>query len=493
MRWTATRAESFLSDEHARDVAVTAELGLDEQGRFTALRVRYDVNVGAYLSGRSTTPIMNIGGIAGVYTTPAIVANIHGWFTNTQMTAAYRGAGRPDATYAIERIIDVAAMDLGMDPVELRRRNLIPSQAMPYQTPFIFRYDCGDFERNLDKALAVADYSGFAQRREQARRQGHLRGIGVVMPIEIAGARTSDAVTLRANADGTVTLRSGSMSVGQGLDTVFSTLVAQALGLRLEQVRYEQGDTDLLEEGRGSGGSSALIISGTAITRGTQDLVTRARQLAAQELETAMEDITYAEGELRVLGTDLCIALAELARRAEGGKLAGVAALEGVGEFAPEQATFPNGCHVCEVNIDAATGEVTIVNYVSVEDFGRVLNPMLVEGQVHGGVVQGIGQALMEQMRYDASGQLLSGSFMDYAMPRASDVPRMVNINLETPTALNALGVKGVGESGTVGGLSATTSAVCNALFHAAGIKHLDMPATPSRVWEALQKAGFRV
>jgi carbon-monoxide dehydrogenase large subunit len=237
VRWTATRAESFLCDEQARDVVVHTELGLDANGRFTGLRVRYDVNVGAYLSWRSTTPIMNIGGIAGVYTTPVIVADIFGWFTNTQMTSAYRGAGRPDATYAIERIIDVAAMELGTDPTELRRRNLIPARSMPYQTPFIFRYDCGEFERNLDRALVASDYRGFRQRREQARRQGRLRGIGVVMPIEIAGARTSDAVNVRANADGTVTLRSGSMSVGQGLDTVFSTLVAQALGLSLDEVR----------------------------------------------------------------------------------------------------------------------------------------------------------------------------------------------------------------------------------------------------------------
>ncbi|HSV83001.1 MAG TPA: xanthine dehydrogenase family protein molybdopterin-binding subunit [Ramlibacter sp.] len=492
VRWTATRAESFLCDEQARDVVVSTELGLDPQGRFTVLRVRYDVNVGAYLSWRSTTPIMNIGGIAGVYTTPVIAADIHGWFTNTQMTSAYRGAGRPDATYAIERIIDVAAMELGIDPVELRRRNLIPTQAMPYQTPFIFRYDCGEFERNLDKALALADYAGFAHRRAQARRDDRLRGIGVVLPIEIAGARTSDAVTVRANADGTVTLRSGSMSVGQGLDTVFSGLVAQALGLRLDQVRYEQGDTDLLKNGRGSGGSSALIISGTAITLGTDDLVARARQLAARELEAAVEDIAYAQGELRVIGTDSGIALAAVARRVEEGAHAGVAALEGNGEFAPDQATFPNGCHICEVEIDGATGEVVIVNYVSVEDFGRILNPLLVEGQVHGGVVQGIGQALMEQVHYDESGQLVTGSFMDYAMPRAADMPRIESVNLETPTALNPLGVKGVGEAGTVGGLAATNSAVCNALFHAAGIKHLDMPATPGRVWQALQDAGFR-
>jgi aerobic carbon-monoxide dehydrogenase large subunit len=492
VRWTASRAESFLSDEQARDVVVTTELGLDAQGRFTALRVRYDVNVGAYLSWRSTTPIMNIGGIAGVYTTPAMVADIHGWFTNTQMTAAYRGAGRPDATYAIERIIDVAAIELGLDAVELRRRNLIPPQAMPYQTPFIFRYDCGEFERNLDKAIEVADYAGFAQRREQARRQGRLRGIGVVMPIEIAGARTKDSVRVRANADGTVTLRSGTMSVGQGLDTAFSTLVAQALGLRLEQVRYLQGDTDLLDEGRGSGGSSALIISGTAITRGTDNLVERARQLAAQELETAVEDIAYAGGELRVAGTDRSITLAELARRVEEGGHAGLSALEGSGEFAPDQATFPNGCHVCEVEIDAATGAVAIVRYVSVEDFGRVLNPLLVEGQVHGGIVQGIGQALLEQVCYDTSGQLVTGSFMDYAMPRAADMPHIESINLETPTALNPLGVKGVGEAGTVGGLAATTSAVCNALYHAVGIKHLDMPATPPRVWQALHEAGFQ-
>jgi len=480
VRWAASRGESFLSDEHARDVVIHAELGLDAQGRFTALRIRYEVNVGAYMSWRSTAPVNNIGGISGVYVIPATAADVLGVFTNTHPTAPYRGAGRPDATYAIERIIDVAAAEIGMDAAELRRRNLIPAKAMPYRTSFRFEYDCGDFERNLDKALELADYAGFAGRRAEAKERGMLRGIGLAMPIEMAGGLLSDNAKLTANADGTITLRVGSTSVGQGHETSLSRLVAQALGVPIEQVRYEQGDTDLLENGRGNGGSSALIQGGSALRIAADDLIEQARHAAARHLEAHVADIEFVQGVLRVRGTDHGVGLAELA--------ASGATLQGVGLFKPERPTFPNGCHVCEVEIDPATGEVTPLKYVSVEDVGRVMNPSLVEGQIHGGVAQGIGQALMEEVCFEDYGQLLTGSFMDYAMPRAEHVPTIVSANLETPTALNPLGVKGVGEAGTVGALSATMNAVCNAL-QPAGVRHLDMPATPLRVWQALRDA----
>jgi aerobic carbon-monoxide dehydrogenase large subunit len=480
VRWAASRGESFLADEHARDVVIHGELGLDTQGRFRALRIRYEVNVGAYMSWRSTAPVNNIGGISGVYVIPATAAEVLGVFTNTHPTGPYRGAGRPDATYAIERLIDVAAAEIGIDAAELRRRNLIPSGSMPYRTSFRFEYDCGDFERNLDKALELADYAAFAERRAEAKRRGMLRGIGIAMPIEMAGGLLSDNARLTANGDGTVTLRVGSMSVGQGHETALSRLVAQALGIPIDQVRYEQGDTDLLESGRGNGGSSALIQGGSALARAAEDLIEHARELAARRLEAHRDDIEFAQAVLRVRGTDHGVSLGELARD-------GVT-LEGVGLFKPERPTYPNGCHICEVEIDPATGHVTPLQYVSVEDVGRVLNPVLVEGQIHGGVAQGLGQALMEEVCFDEYGQLLTGSFMDYAMPRAEDVPAIVSANLETPTALNPLGVKGVGEAGTVGALSATMNAVCNALLPE-GVRHLDMPATPMRVWQALREA----
>jgi aerobic carbon-monoxide dehydrogenase large subunit len=491
VRWTATRSESFLSDDQARDIAVTAELGLDANGRFTALRVCYDVNVGAYMSWRSTVAIANFGGIAGVYTTPVIVGEAMGHFTHTPATAAYRGAGRPEATYALERLIDLAAAETGIDPAQLRRKNLIPPDAMPYQTPFIFKYDCGEFERNLDQALRLADYAGFEQRREQARQRGRLRGIGLASPIEVAGGPYrrpgTDWSVVRANADGTVTLVAGAMSVGQGLDTSLSSLVAQQLGLPLDQVKYVQGDTDAIANGKGNGGSSALITGGTAVRMGTGDLVEKARAVASRTLEVSAEDLRFSHGRFQVAGSDIEMSLADVARVVQDSENA---VLEGAGEFTPPHATFPNGCHVCEVEIDPETGAVAVVAYVSVEDVGRVLNPMLVEGQIHGGIAQGIGQALLEEIRFDADGQLVTGSFMDYAMPRASDMPLIVSSNPETPTALNPLGVKGVGEAGTVGALSATMNAVCNAL-QPAGIRHLDMPATPLRVWEALHEAGY--
>ncbi len=478
VRWAASRVESFLADEHGRDLVIHAELGLDADARFTALRIGYEVNVGACMSWRSTAPVNNIGGISGVYAIPVTAADVLGLFTNTQPTAPYRGAGRPDATYAIERIIDVAAAESAIDPAELRRRNLIPASAMPYNTGFRFEYDCGDFERNLDKALELADYAGFSGRRAEAKRRGMLRGIGIAMPIEMAGGLLADNAKLTANADGSVTLRVGSVSVGQGHETGLSRLVAHALGIPIENVRYQQGDTDLLAHGRGNGGSSALIQGGSALRRATEDLIANARSAAALRLEAHAADIEFVGGVFRVRGTDHSATLAELAGTGE--------ALEGVGMFKPERPTFPNGCHICEVEIDPATGEVTPLQYVSVEDVGRVLNPALVEGQIHGGVAQGMGQALMEQVCFDDHGQLLTGSFMDYAMPRASDMPRIISANLETPTALNPLGVKGVGEAGTVGALSATMNAVCNAL-RPEGVRHIDMPTTPVRVWQALQ------
>ena len=492
VRWASTRNEAFLADEQARDVFVTAELGLDANGRFTALHVRYDVNVGAYMSGRSGSPIGNFGGIAGVYTTPYIVGEAVGFFTHTQPTAPYRGAGRPDATYVIERIIEVAAREMAIDPAELRRRNLIPPEAMPYQTPFVFRYDCGEFERNMNKAMELIDYASFPERQEEARKRGRLRGIGIANPIEVAAGPYAkpgtDYATIRAHPDGTVTLYAGAMSVGQGLDTALSSLVAERLELPLEKIRYVQGDTDELANGKGSGGSAALTLCGPAIHIGVDEMLEKGREIASEELEAAPFDIEYAEGKFRIVGSDREIGLATVAMIAEETQKDDHTGLAGSGEFTLSHPTFPNGCHICEVEIDPETGQTEVIKYVSVEDVGRVMNPLLVAGQIHGGVAQGIGQALMEEIRFDADGQLITGSFMDYAMPRAEDLPMITSENLETPTDLNPLGVKGVGEAGTVGGMAAAMNAINNALAQV-GIRHFDMPATPGRVWQAIKEA----
>jgi aerobic carbon-monoxide dehydrogenase large subunit len=493
VRWVGDRGEGFLADDHARDIAITAELALDRDGRFMALRVRQNVNIGAYLSGRSLAPINNIGGIAGVYRTPAILAEIYGVFTNTAVTAPYRGAGRPEATYTIERLIDAAAAELGIAPFELRRRNLVPAEAMPFKTALTFTYDCGDFAANMGAAARLADLEGFPARREAAARRGRLRGLGIANPIEVAGGPFGrpgkDVSELRVAADGAIVLTAGAMSTGQGLETAFAQLVADRLGVPLEAVSYRQGETDALPAGRGSGGSSALCVGGTAVSIALDRVIEAGKRLAGELLEAASADIELTEGRFRVAGTDRSVTLAEAAALAEDPRRCppdmprGLAA---IGEYQPTDVTFPNGCHICEVDIDPETGQVAIVAYSLVEDVGRVINPMLVEGQVHGGIAQGIGQALGEAVVYEpASGQLLTASFMDYAMPRAGDLGAIALETRSVPTAVNPLGVKGVGEAGTVGALAATMNAVCDALAPL-GIRHLDMPASPQRVWAAI-------
>ncbi len=493
VRWVSDRAEAFLSDEHGRDIEAKVELGLNRDAHFTALRVRYHANVGAYLSGRSLAPVNNIGGIAGVYRTPHVAAEIRGVFTNTVPLGPYRGAGRPEATYAIERTIDVAARELGIEPFELRRRNLIPPEAMPFKTGFLFTYDCGDFGANMTAAARLADLDGFDRRREEAARHGRLRGIGIANPIEVAGGPYfrigKDAARLTLASDGGITLDVGAMSTGQGLETALPQLVADRLGVPVERVRFRQGDTDHLAFGRGSGGSSALCVGGAAVSVATDSVIEKARLIAAEALEAAAGDIELAQGHFRIVGTDRSISLAEVAGLAADPARLPPGIQPGLSEtveFQPAAVTFPNGCHICEVEIDPETGTVELIAYSAVEDVGRVLNPMLVRGQVHGGVAQAVGQALGEQIVHDqATAQLLTGSFMDYAMPRATDLPEIRLATREVPTVVNPLGAKGVGEAGTVGGLAATLNAICDALSPL-GITHLDMPATPQRIWAAI-------
>ncbi|WP_170135014.1 xanthine dehydrogenase family protein molybdopterin-binding subunit [Acuticoccus kandeliae] len=488
VRWRADRTDDFLADEGGRDVLMEVELGLDAEGIFTAERVRMLQNVGAYVSARSLPPVLNFGGVAGVYRTPVIAGRVVAVMTNTAPVAPYRGAGRPEATLAIERAVDEAARLIGMDPVTLRRKNLIPPEAMPWRSPFLFDYDVGEFERVLDAGIAQADLAGFAARRAESEARGKLRGLGLALCIEAAGGPYGtpgrDFADVALSEDGTVTVLTGAFDAGQGLETAMVDLVAGALGISADGFRYVQGDTANVPRGKGMGGSSAMIVGGSAALDAVDKLLLQAKALASDELEAAQDDLEYESGAFRVVGTDRAVDLARLARVAsEKGT-----PLRGSGDFQPKEATFPNGCHVCEVEVDPETGLTQVVSYRAIEDIGRVLNTQLAEGQIHGGVAQGLGQVLMEEMRFGADGQVLSASYMDYAIPRADDMPPVTCGFVEIDTELNPLKVKGVGEAGSVGGLAAGMNAVCDALA-SAGVTAFDMPASPSRVWEALNAA----
>ena len=496
VRWISERTEGFLTDEQAREMRIIGELGLDADNKITALKLRWNANLGAYCSGRSGWPVGNVGGVAGTYLIPAISAEVCGVMTHTVPTAAYRGAGRPEATYAIERLIDVAARERGISPYELRRINLIPPEAMPYKTALTFLYDCGEFEGNMIKAAELAELDTFETRRDTAKANGKLRGIGLTNCIEVAGGPflrpAKDLSTLRFAEDGQLILRTGSMSVGQGLETTMTQIVAGRFGIPIENIRYEQGDTDQLPYGKGNGGSGALCIGGSAVMLAVDKVIERASKLAAMLLEAAVTDIELREGKFHIAGTDRSIDVAAVGRASfdanfippgeEGG-------LTESGEFIPTAVTFPNGTHICEVEIDPDTGVTEIIRYSAVEELGKILNPMIVAGQIHGGVAQGIGQAMGEVIIHDpASGQMLTASFMDYQMPRADELPDFRLATREVPTKVNPIGAKGVGEAGTVGAMAAVMNAINDALAPL-GIRHFDMPATPGRVWQAITAA----
>lgn len=489
VRWTATRLESFQADAHARDQWVDAALALAEDGTFLALEVDAVANLGAYVGPTAPhSPTANLGGLAGVYRTPHIHVRVTGAMTNTQQTAAYRGAGRPEATYVIERMIDIAAAEIGIDRVELRRRNLIDPGQMPFKTGLVFTYDSGNFPAILDRALALSDWAGFVVRREASWRRGRLRGIGIANPIEIAGGPTAkphpEFARLVVDPDGSACLTAGSSDTGQGHGTAFRQILGDALGIIPSKVRIVTGDTGLVPQGTGSFGSRTLAAAGTAISRSIDAVVEQLKDHAADLLETAAADVVFSHGAYIVTGTDRRLAFTDA--------LVGLSAPVMAETFSSaDGATFPNGCHICEVEVDPETGAVEMLGYLVVDDVGRVINPLLVKGQISGGIAQGFGQALMEQAVYDEAGQLLSATFMDYAMPRACDAPPFVIESFPVPTAANPLGVKGAGEAGTVGALSAVISAVCDALG-AFGISHLDMPTTPHRVWQAIQDATSR-
>jgi carbon-monoxide dehydrogenase large subunit len=489
----AERSEAFLSDHQARDNIARVELALDAGGRFLGLRVRATTNLGAYLAASGVhCAVNNLGGLSGVYATPAIHAEATGVFTNTNPTAAYRGAGRPEAAFMIERAVDEAARKLGLDPAELRARNLIAPSAMPYKTGFVYTYDCGEFAATQAEALKLADWAGFPARRAAAKARGRLRGIGMANVVENAGGLTDELGEIRFDASGTATILVGTHNHGQGQETTFRQLAAGMLGLDPDKVEVQLGDSDSVVYGRGSFGSRAATVVSVALGAAAEKIVAKGKKIAAHALEAAEADIEFAQGRFAVAGTDRAIALPEIARlahvpaRLPRGMEAGLAERAITVSDGP---TFPNGAHVCEVEIDPETGALDMIGYWVVEDVGRAVNPAIVYGQVHGGVAQGVGQVLCEAIVHDPdSGQPLTGSFMDYGIPRASDLPRFDVHSHAVLTKKNPLGIKGAGEGGTVGAIPAVMNAVCDAL-RPAGVTDFTMPATPARVWQALQRA----
>jgi carbon-monoxide dehydrogenase large subunit len=494
VKWSCDRRDAIPADEHARDNVTEAELGLDAEGRFVGLRVRTLANVGAYVSSDRNllATFSNVFTLVGVYAFPAAHVHVTCVMTNTNSTAPYRGAGRPEATYVIERLIDDAARELGLDRLELRRQNVIPASAMPYRTALGMSYDCGDFARNMDDAVKLGDVAGFAARREEARARGRLRGLAIVNAIERAASPGPEFAEIRFAPSGSATLFMGTKNQGQGHETTFKQILHEKLGLDPREVRFIDGDTERVGFGMGSMGSRSTVIGGTAVCVAADKVVSKGRKIAAKLMEAAEADIVFADGRFAVAGTDRGLTIKEVARAAfQPGQLpAGVEpGLYETGTFSPKQDTWPNGCHVCEVEIDPDTGAVELVRYVVVDDVGTVINPLTLKGQIHGGVAQGVGQALMEQVVYDReSGQLLTASFLDYAMPRADTLPDMAIASNPVPTTLNPLGAKGAGEAGTVGALPAVMNAVMDALAPL-GVRDLDMPATGDRVWRAIHGA----
>ncbi|HTI87494.1 MAG TPA: xanthine dehydrogenase family protein molybdopterin-binding subunit [Alphaproteobacteria bacterium] len=495
VKWISTRSDAFLSDAQGRDNVSEAELALDRDGKFLGLRVKTTAAVGAYFqTGAESSPVVNIGTLAGVYTTPAIHVDITAVFTHTHPMRPYRGNGRPEAAYVIERLIDLAADQLKLDPAEIRRRNVIPPSAMPYKTALTFTYDSGEFERNMDLTLAMADYAGFEARRAEAKGRGKLRGIGLSNSIEKAASPGYEGAEIRFDRGGTVTVLSGAVTQGQGHETVFKQLVCDRLGIDPKDVTYVQGDTDKVFFGEGTGGSRTATIGGAAVLAATDKIIAKGRRIAARMLETTPEDIQFDGGAFSTPKTNRRLTVQEVAKASlepknlpdgdEPGLLA-------TAVFHNPAENFPNGCHICEVEIDHDTGTIEIVRYSVVDDVGTVLNPLLLKGQIRGGVAQGVGQILMEQIRYDGDGQLLTGSFMDYAMPHAVDLSRIAIKSNPVPTKTNPLGVKGAGEAGCVGALPAVANAIADALSPL-GVTHLEMPTTPERVWRTIREATAR-
>lgn len=496
VKWLCERSEAFLSDDHARENLVEVHLALDANGKFLGLRYDALANLGAVASMRGAhPPTNNLGSLSGPYTTPAIYAQVKGVFTNTRPTSSYRGAGRPEATYVLERVIDAAADEMGIDPFELRRRNLIPPEAMPYRTGFQFTYDSGDFPRNMDSAAAAIDLAGFEARRAASRQAGKLRGLGIANAIEQAGGPLGtpweERVEIRFDPSGGARVLVGTMSNGQGHETIFQRLVSERLGLAPERISILQGDTDVSPFGRGSFGSRTMMVGGSAVKVACDKVIAKGKRIAAFLLQAPESQIRFADGSFTVEGAASSASMDDVIRAAfnvaslpadlEGG-------LDEIATFIPPAPTYPNACHICEIEIDPDTGLLDILRYVVIDDVGTVIDHQMVEGQVQGGIAQGLGQVLLENIVYDDDGQILSASFMDYGMPRAEDVPSAELTTQGTHTDNNPLGAKGAGEAGTIGAIPAIMNAIIDALSPL-GVRHMDMPATPERIWRAIREA----
>ncbi len=491
VKWQEDRSEGFVSDNQGRDHLTRAELALDGDGRFLGLRVHVIANLGAYLSPfGSFVPTRSTDLVSGIYSTPAIHINVKGVCTNTTVVCAYRGAGRPEAAYLLERLVDAAAREIGMSPDAIRRINFVQPSAMPYTSPTKLVIDCGEFEKVMDRCMAAAEWSTFAQRRAKAERAGRLRGIGMATYTERCGGGFPETASIEFKDD-RIELVVGNQEYGTGLVTAYKQLVSDQLGVDADRIDVIMGDTDRTPAGL-TGGSRALAAAGTALHEAGRSIIDKGTKLAAHMLEVSAQDVVFADGVFGVPGTDLRVDLFDLAKAARDPlKLpAGMeSGLDTTHQRVPTAQTFPNGCHIVEVEIDPETGATVIERYTVVDDFGRIINPLMLEGQVHGGIVQGIGQALCEHAVYDSeSGQLISGSFMDYAMPRAGNLPSFAFSTQNVPTKANPLGVKGAGEAGAVGAPPAVINAIVDALYRRVGARHIDMPAPSHRVWEALHQ-----
>jgi carbon-monoxide dehydrogenase large subunit len=511
VKWVCQRSEGFISDAHGRDHVTEAELALDASGKFLAIRVKTYANMGGYLSTFGPNIPTNLYAplLSGVYVIPAIYCEVKVVFTNTVPVDAYRGAGRPEATFVVERLVDTAAIDMGLDKIEIRRRNIIPREAYPYQTPVIVEYDSGDPGACLDRAIVLADVAGFEQRRSEAALRGKYRGLGISTYIEACGLAPSrlagqlgargglyESATVRVHPSGAITVLIGTHNHGQGHETTFAQIVSERLGVPFENIDIVFGDTDKVQFGMGTYGSRSLVVGGSALNKASDKVILKGRKIAAHQFEASLEDIVFEKGTFSVTGTDKKKSFNEIAGAAyvpfdfpletlEPG-------LEEQAYYDPVNFTYPGGAHFCEVEIDPDTGTVSLERYTAVDDVGTIINPMIVEGQLQGGIVQGVGQALFEHGVYDDTGQLLSGSFMDYCMPRADNLPQIVVEPLSTACAHTPMGVKGCGECGTIGSPAAVISAVVDAL-RPLGVTHVDMPAAPNRIWNIIRNSRARL
>jgi carbon-monoxide dehydrogenase large subunit len=495
VKWIGDRLEAFLADCHGRDNVTRAEMALDPESRFIGLRVKTLGNMGGYLAFFAPFIVTESprGMHSGCYRIPAVHAEVKGVFTNTAPVNAYRGAGRPEAAYMIERLVDKIGRDTGLGPIEIRRRNFVPASAMPYSNSTGKTFDSGDFEGNMDDALSDADWAGFAARREDSRARGKLRGIGLGYYIEVCGGAGAPVpALLRFEPDDTVSVVMGTQSNGQGHETAYSQIVSERLGIPFEKVIIRQGDTSWAKTGTITGGSRSVPVGGVSAQRASDEAIEKGKSVAAELLEASAGDIEFTNGRYVIAGTDRAIDIFAVAKAVREGR--GVAPgaprdLTGAAEFTPPVGTFPNGCHICELEVDPETGITTVLRYTVVDDFGTVVNPLLLEGQVHGGLAQGIGQALQEHGIYGADGQMLSASFMDYAMPRVDMMPPIAFRWNAIPCTTNPLGIKGAGEAGAIGAPQAVINAIINALTPL-GIGEVDMPATPLRIWNLIHEAA---